>query len=112
MNADDIKAADYINTPRWIDQDLPLADLEAINQGGCASGAYTSAVPYRIARETMNEHGCDVLDYITETLGELPDVSGESWSGMACKYRSCAVEARASSAQDELEAAVEEMEEA
>ena len=35
-----------IDVPGWIDQDITPADVAAIVQGGCASGAYMPAVTY------------------------------------------------------------------
>ena len=79
--------------PEWITQALSPYDIAAINQGGCASGAYMPAVTYHQAAQTMSEHGDEVLDYITDILGELPKpADDESWSGMACFYLSYAVE--------------------
>lgn len=70
-----------------------LAELHSIMQGGCASGAFMSAVTYYRASEVMAEHGNDVLDFVEDSLGELPTPpKGESWSGMAVFYLSCAVE--------------------
>jgi hypothetical protein len=90
--------------PSWIQQDISPNDVAAISQGGCASGAYMPAVTYYNARETMNEHGDDVLQYIEDQLGELPAVpSGESWSGIAVFYLSAAVELWASAIMPELE---------
>ena len=80
-----------INIPQWIDQDITPNDIAAILQGGCESGAYMPAVTYHTARETMNEHGDDVLDYLEEFyVPELP--KGISWSGIACHFLSAAVE--------------------
>lgn len=93
-----------ISVPEWIDQDISPCDVASIIQGGCASGAYMPAVTYHSARETMNEHGDDVLQYIEDAMGELPaPKAGESWSGMACFYLSCAVELWAASVEGELE---------
>ena len=79
--------------PDWITQDLSPNDIAAILQGGCASGAYMPAVTYHQAIETMGEYGNDVLQYIEDALGELPQPDkGESWSGLACFYLSYAVE--------------------
>ena len=79
--------------PAWITQALSPYDLAAINQGGCASGAYMPAVTYHLASKTMGEHGDDVLQYIEEQFGELPKpADDESWSGIAVFYLSCAVE--------------------
>jgi hypothetical protein len=92
------------DVPRWIEQDISANDVIAICQGGCASGAYMPAVTYYQARETMGEHGDDVLQFIEDQLGELPAVpSGESWSGIAVFYLAVAVEAWASATMSELE---------
>lgn len=93
------------DVPRWIQQDISANDVISICQGGCASGAYMPAVTYYQARETMGEHGDDVLQYIEDQLGELPAVpTGESWSGIAVFFLSVAVELWASSTLTELEA--------
>ena len=102
--------ADYgIDVPDWIDQDISLDDINNIIQGGCASGAYMPAVTYHSALDTMGDHGDEVIQYIEDAIGDLPDVSGEywSWSGMACKYLSAAVELWCSSVQDEAKDALE-----
>ncbi len=81
--------------PVWVQKDSihDMCDIEAICHGGCASGAYMPAVTYYQARETMSEHGDDVLQFIEDYLGELPQPpKGESWSGMSCFFLSCAVE--------------------
>jgi len=84
-------------TPAWIDEGLEYYDIESIQQGGCASGAYMPAVTYFTAKETMNEYGNDVLQYIEDIYGELPEIpKGESWSGIAVFFLSVAVELWAS----------------
>lgn len=81
------------NQPEWITESLSPYDIAAINQGGCASGAYMPAVTYNQALETMAEHGNDVFEYLEENMGELPVMDKPvSWSGMAVFYLSCAVE--------------------
>ena len=50
------------NEPEWITQSLSPYDIAAINQGGCASGAYMPAVTYYQATKTMAEHGNDAID--------------------------------------------------
>lgn len=85
-------------TPAWIDEGLEYYDIEAIQQGGCASGSYMPAVEYYNASKIMAEHGDKVLDYIEENLGEMPSPpKGESWSGIAVFYLSYAVELWAAS---------------
>ena len=96
-----------VDVPPWIKQDITAADLAAIMQGGCASGAYMPAVTYHQALETMNAHGDDVLDFVGDVLGELPDVSDLPWSQMACAYVSAAVELWAPSAANEVVEALE-----
>jgi len=102
---------DYgVDVPAWMDDVSPY-DVAGILEGGCASGSYMPAVTYHIARDTMAEHGDDVLEYIESVYGELPAVpKGMSWSQMASFYLACAVELWASSIEDELTATLEEME--
>lgn len=79
--------------PAFITEELTQHDIAAINQGGCASGAYMPAVTYHKALATMFEHGDDVFDYIYERTGEIPaPASVQSWSGLATFYLSHAVE--------------------
>lgn len=97
-----------IDVPAWIEQDITAGQIAAIIEGGCASGAYMPAVTYYDARQTMSEHGDDVLDYLQEALGELPKApDDESWSGLACHYLSAAVELWASSVAEDLAEALE-----
>lgn len=81
------------NQPAWITQPLDLFDIESVNKGGCASGAYMPAVTYYTAGQVMAEHGDDVLQFIEDSYGELPSVpDGMSWTGLAVFYLSTAVE--------------------
>lgn len=106
----DDPVADYgIEVPAWIDDAITWNDVDAIVKGGCASGAYMPAVTYSDAMETMRLAGDEVLQYI-EDNSELPDVSGESWSGMACKYLSTAVELWACGVQDDWRSVVRDRE--
>lgn len=96
--------------PAWIDQGITPCDVAAICQGGCASGAYMPAVTYWQARETMSEHGDDVLQFIEDVRGELPSVpEGKSWSGIAVHFLSDAVELWASGIEGQLVDAIEAM---
>jgi hypothetical protein len=106
----DNSIADLVDVPAWIKQDITAADVAAILQGGCASGAYMPAVTCHQALQTMNEHGDDVMDYIEDTLGELPSAEPGSWAGLACHYLSQAVELWAGSIEDELLKALENQE--
>ena len=91
--------SDYTDVPAWVDQGITVYDLMAIQQGGCASGAYMPAVTYHQAKATMAEHGDTVLDYIFSIESELPaNQNALSWSGIAVFYLSIAVELWASSA--------------
>jgi len=86
---------DMQNQPDWItcNQSLDFADIQAIQQGGCESGAYMPAVTYYTASQTMAIHGDDVLQYIEDSLGEIPDLPKDSsWSGIAVFFLSYAVE--------------------
>ena len=105
-----------LDIPAWIRDDITPRDIAAICEGGCASGAYMPAVTYWQALQTMGSHGDDVFDYLETALGEVPAPSattpgggrslnpsaGESWSGMACHYLSCAVELWAQAAADAM----------
>jgi len=84
--------AELNDQPNWI-APLDIYDIHAIQQGGCESGAYMPAVTYYDARQTMNEYGDDVLDYIESTGLDLPVIPRlTSWSSIAVIYLSCAVE--------------------
>ncbi len=81
--------------PIWItcNQDLDIADIQGIQQSGCASGAYMPAVTYYTAVQTMSEHGNDIFDYIETLWGEVPQPETViSWSALAVFYLSMAVE--------------------
>ncbi len=98
-----------LKVPAWIEQDISPYHIAAILQGGCASGAYMPAVTCHQASATMNEHGDDVLDFIQDSQGELPNVPQDtSWSGMAVFYLSYAVELLANSIKEEIEAVLDE----
>ena len=100
-----------IDVPAWIEQDITPADVAAIIHSGCASGAYMPAVAYHQAEETMGEHGNDVLEFIEQQCGELPEIPrGESWTGIAVFFLSCAVELWAQSVKGEIEAVLLEEE--
>lgn len=93
-----------IDAPAWIDAGVSAADVAAIVQGGCASGAYIPAVTYWQALETMTRHGDDVLQYIDDVLGKVPaPKTGESWGGIAVHYISTAVELWAHDIMGQLE---------
>ena len=82
--------------PDWV-EGVEWEDIQSIQHGGCASGAYMPAVTYYQATKTMAEHGDSVLDHINNAYGELPKPSdNESWSGMAVFYLSTSVELWAS----------------
>ena len=102
-NTESTVASLDVDVPRWIDQDITCSDIAAIVQGGCASGAYMPAVTYHKALATMSEEGDEVLQYIEDAIGELPDVAGQSWGQMACTYLSTAVELWASSVESEID---------
>ena len=106
MNLYDIDkpVSEFCEVPAWVEQDIEVDQVGAILECGCASGAYMPAVTYYQANQTMSEHGDDVLDYIQESLGELPKPSDDiSWSGLAVFYLSAAVELWASSVEAEIE---------
>lgn len=101
--------SEYVEVPRWIDQDITVSDVAAIIEGGCESGAYMPAVEYVTALDTMNKHGEDIMDFIGDELGGCGDVleyaakQDVSWSGLAVRFVSAAVELWAAQVYDELE---------
>ena len=68
-----------------------VAEIMAINQSGCAGNAHRSVFYYE-ANKVMAEHGDDVLEFIEDTMGELPKVENVSWSQMGSLYLSCSIE--------------------
>lgn len=98
-----------IDVPAWIEQDITPADVAAIIQGGCASGAYMPAVTYHKANATMAEHGDEVLDFINNEGFEVPAIDmNDSWAGYASKVLSYAVEMWAHSVQQEISDALDD----
>lgn len=89
-----------IEIPAWMEADrIPHDTLEELaswvrnlSYGGCASGVYMPAVTYHTARQTMNEHGDDILEFIESRLDTIPTLAGASWSGLCCHFVSVAVE--------------------
>ena len=82
-----------VDVPAWIDQDIRVNQVMAICQGGCASGAYMPAVTYHEAASTMKDHGDEILEYVESMYGVKPTFEdADSWSEMACRCVSMAVE--------------------
>ena len=88
--------ASLSDQPAWITQELDIADIQAIQQGGCASGAYMPAVTYYDALETMRRHGDEVIEYLSDNYGDMPVPEGLSWSHLNVYFLSSAVECWAS----------------
>ena len=93
--------------PDWLDEEhemsiwmkdhgpLTPADVAAINQGGCESGAFMPAVTYWSAKSGMSIWGDEIFAYIEDRLGDVPapdDKNRQSWGTLACFYVSVAVE--------------------
>ena len=99
-----VEVNEIVDIPEWISSDIDTHDVAAICEGGCASGAYMPAVTYSEAAEVIAEYGDDVLEYIENTLGELPALpEGVSWGGVAVHFLSHAVELWAIGVLDECE---------
>ena len=97
-----------VSQPLWVEYGLSPNDIVAIYQGGCASGAYMPAVTYHKALNTMHEYGNDVLEYLEDSLGKIPQpVAGSSWPGIAVFYLSMAVELFAANVIDEIDEILE-----
>ena len=94
-NDEPMKSA--VTVPPWIEADISPATIVAIVQGGCESGAYMPAVTYCDALDTMSKHGDWVFDYLADHLSAteklfVEDLENMSWSGLACRFLSHAVE--------------------
>jgi hypothetical protein len=117
MNTDILWNCDDVNVdtlgvfvPSWMEYELTPADIIAIVECGCASGAFMPAVIYYEANQVMTKHGDDILDYIKEAMGELPSIDCKSWSGITVLMFSTAVELWAGSIYEELAEILEEQE--
>jgi hypothetical protein len=100
---DENEAREYVKVPQWIEQNITIYDVESICEGGCSSGAYMPAVTYHEANRTMAAFGDEVLEYLDDSFGELPEIpSSSSWSGIAVFFLSAAVEIWANSVRDEI----------
>lgn len=89
-----IEDATNIIPPSFIGEGMTPNDMIAIYEGGCASGAWMDAVTYHKALEIMSDYKCDAIEYIIDSLGELPTPPKdcETWAHMAVFYLSYAVE--------------------
>ena len=96
-----------VEVPRWIDQDISPSTIQAILQGGCASGAYMAAMWYSEAIKTMSLHGDEVVAFLDEHIGGVESGDGwpafGSWGEIACYYLSSAVEVWCRGAASDLE---------
>ncbi len=86
------KVREYAEVPAWVDPEIDTGTLEAIQKGGCASGAYMAAVTYTDAVATMSQHGDEVFEYLADIFGEIPRCEAISWSHLAVHYLSTAVD--------------------
>ena len=104
---DDEPVQSAVTVPPWIEADISPATIVAVVEGGCESGAYMPAVTYCEALDTMSKHGDQVFDYLAIVSEGDTDFreTGESlsWSGLACRYLSRAVELWAQNAYATLE---------
>ena len=92
--------------PPWIEQDIQYDQVMAIMQGGCESGAYMPSVTYHTASDVMGKHGDAVLEYLDnyDLTDEVPLYkTGDSWSMIAVRALSLAVELWASRIYDTYE---------
>ena len=104
---DEEYVADYLDVPRWIEDDITADTVAAVIQGGCASGAYMPAVAYWQALETMDEHSDSIEAYL-DGFDILESIEYDHWAGVACAVVSSAVEAWCMSIEDDLLELIEE----
>ena len=88
------------------ERDQAIFWLRDLDYGGCDSGMYMPAVEPWQALGTMGEHGDEVLDYLYDAAGDvwprLCPGDGDSWSGIAVKILSEAVQHWARQTLDQL----------
>lgn len=89
--------AEIASQPEFIRSMQPIdsiADLQAIQQGGCASGAYMPAVTYHTALECMAEHYEEIENILADhfTGGLNFDPATETWPTFASRLVAAAVE--------------------
>lgn len=109
----DVDCRHHDIVPPWIEQDIQYDQVMAIVEGGCNSGAYMPSVTYHIASDVMGEHGDAVLEYLDnyDLTDEVPLYqTGDSWSMIAVRALSLAVELWASRIYDAYEAQTDTME--
>ena len=84
------------NQPSFLEYELDVSDIQAILQGGCASGAYMPAVTYHTAEETMKQHSRAIEEQIEPIAYDLDgikwNVEEETFSAFCVKCVSLAVE--------------------
>ena len=95
---------DYLtDIPEWmeyaeelyngINSTVSFCEVMAIRQGGCASAPFMPAVTFSVAVKVMSRYGDDILTYIEDILGDVPDIPQElTWGGIASFFLSSAVE--------------------
>lgn len=101
-----------IAVPEWIEQDISVYDVAAVLQGGCESGAYMPAVTYSDAKKTMNDYEDEILLHL-ETCYDLSEfaIGDGSWSSLACRLVSTAVELWCAETEQEIMDAIEDFQE-
>lgn len=80
-----------------------VAELIAIYEGGCASGAYMPAVTYFTAKKTFIEYEDKLCDYVDGYGLSLDLDKGDCFSNFCAKVCSAAVESWVSSFSDVIE---------
>ena len=76
-----------LQTPSWITADIPPADLAAIHRENLENTNVWGSRVAPVAQETMAEHGSDVLNFITDRCGRLPEPpENTAWRDMATFY--------------------------
>lgn len=81
---------EFIRSMQDIDE---VSELQAILQGGCASGAYMPAVTYFSALECMNEHYEEIEEILNDYCDQYVfDPQSQSWASFATELVSAAVE--------------------
>ena len=81
-----------LQTPPWIEADITPYDLAEIQRNELESTDFWGSKIQPMAQETMSEHGTDILNFIMDRYGKLPDLPKNiTWRDMASFYLQHAV---------------------
>ena len=76
-----------LQTPSWITTDITPSDLAAVHREKLENTELWGSRVAPMALEIMAKHGSDVLNFITDRCGTLPELPENiAWRDMAAFY--------------------------